>query len=316
MGDNVKNIIASLLAKYLRRTTKGGKAEAVKQQISLQVNAGESEVTFKQGNTIQAMNSTLDSHEGQTHHNGFGSGNETGDSPLRLPDCSETLQKTSIDVPGLSDDIKRQLREALVAAELKGEGIEEIERNIRGFLTTDFKWPEFDKWCRIFRKDNAWPYLWDDVGYYIYLKECSIEELTKELKKDQLFTLAEKYQLKVKKSTSKKELINILNASIPKEDRKTVFDIVNQDWYPAFLKAKRLLLCHHLLFSAVNSVEEIRNQYPDGIVKYIEILATGDSCSFCQKKDGKKYRLSSIKKEDLPPYHIGCRCCTAPIVKD
>ena len=74
---------------------------------------------------------------------------------------------------------------------------------------------------------------------------------------------------------------------MPSNDNKNLADIVRELYYPKYMEGKRFLLCHYLLFSENKSVESITSQYPEDIVKYIEILDSDDSCSFCQKRAGK-----------------------------
>lgn len=70
-----------------------------------------------------------------------------------------------------------------------------------------------------------------------------------------------------------------------------------------------------LLFHA-SHLTNMDNYKQSGVVKYVEILATQDSCDACKKISGKRYKLSDVI--ELPYEHctheMGCRCVIIPIV--
>lgn len=64
-----------------------------------------------------------------------------------------------------------------------------------------------------------------------------------------------------------------------------------------------------LVFNAQGK-ETLKEFNESGVVKYIEILATPDSCESCKKLKGKRYKLSEAPKLPNPncTHELGCRC--------
>jgi hypothetical protein len=70
-----------------------------------------------------------------------------------------------------------------------------------------------------------------------------------------------------------------------------------------------------LLFKSQNA--ETKKQYKDsGVVQYVEILATPESCDSCKKLEGKRYKLSEAPELPNPycTHEMGCRCVYLPCV--
>lgn len=215
-----------------------------------------------------------------------------------------------IPIKGISEETKERLRTEIMLGTLKGENPRDTERKIRDFLD-DFEWPEFDEWCRKFKSMNEWPPLWDTIAEYIYLQGYPIEALLEELTKDQLMQLSIEYSANAKKSHKKELIIESLVKKIPEQDRQKILAIVNQEWKPKHLREKRFLLTHSLEFSAT-SLKRIEEQY--GNDEYIEIGIAPDSCSICQQKAKKKFKVATLTEKDIPPFHPGCRCVVLPVI--
>jgi len=64
-----------------------------------------------------------------------------------------------------------------------------------------------------------------------------------------------------------------------------------------------------LVFAAQNK-QTLRQLSESGFVKYVEILATPDSCESCKKLEGKQYRLGETPTLPNPncTHELGCRC--------
>lgn len=71
-----------------------------------------------------------------------------------------------------------------------------------------------------------------------------------------------------------------------------------------------------LLFLGINKAT-IAGYRRSGVVREVEILATGDSCEDCVKLASGSYTLDEVP--ELPYEHctseMGCRCCFAPVIR-
>jgi hypothetical protein len=69
-----------------------------------------------------------------------------------------------------------------------------------------------------------------------------------------------------------------------------------------------------LLFNAL-SIANLK-QYKENGIKYIEVLATPDSCEACKKLQSKRYRIDKAPKLPNPNciHELGCRCVYLPCV--
>lgn len=64
----------------------------------------------------------------------------------------------------------------------------------------------------------------------------------------------------------------------------------------------------------------IKSYCDSGVVNFVQVLATVDSCEACKKWQGKKIPLQSAKSLKILPiincsHKNGCRCCYIPIVE-
>lgn len=68
------------------------------------------------------------------------------------------------------------------------------------------------------------------------------------------------------------------------------------------------------------SRERSINSYCEsGVVDFVQVLSTADSCEACKRWQGKKIPLQDAKKLKILPikdcsHKKGCRCCYLPIV--
>lgn len=229
-------------------------------------------------------------------------------NPLFVKNYVEQLKQLEIPIQDVPDDVITNFRVELMLGTLKGENVKDTERRTRDIID-DFKWPEFDDWCIKYKTAGDWPPLWDVIADYTYLQEASIDVLLQELTKQQLLSLSKEYAVQVKKSAKKDELINVIAPSIPENQKRNILDIVNLKWKPRYLRKKRFLLLHTVSFRST-SKERIDDKYSKD--KFIRISSTPDSCTFCKSKAVEKLKVSGIKKDDIPPFHPGCRCLVIP----
>jgi hypothetical protein len=215
-------------------------------------------------------------------------------SEIKLPDIS-----------GVSDDAKIHLKKIISDNTLD---IARMERQARNFLN-DFQWPEFDDWLNRFKQIAYWPYMWGSIGAYLEIQDASLSDLLNELTKDQLLRLANESAISTKKSHSKKQLLDSISKATPGPDRLKVLEIVNQEWHPRYLRDKRTVLIHSMLFrsNVKERLDRIKDPDTISIIKHIEISAT-DDCPICKEKSKNKLNLTSVTETDLPPFHPGCRC--------
>jgi hypothetical protein len=70
-----------------------------------------------------------------------------------------------------------------------------------------------------------------------------------------------------------------------------------------------------LVFNARNKVT-LNGYAESGVVRYVEILATKDSCESCKKSIGKRFELNEVPKLPNPncTYKSGCRCVYLPCI--
>lgn len=78
----------------------------------------------------------------------------------------------------------------------------------------------------------------------------------------------------------------------------------------ALHNAKSALLAHTQMAVAVE-IDKLKDWQKWG-TKMVEIGTTPDSCSWCAKYTGKKMRISTLIKKQIPPIHPGCRCSVLP----
>ncbi|MFQ5715270.1 MAG: hypothetical protein ACE5GU_14680 [Candidatus Scalinduaceae bacterium] len=212
---------------------------------------------------------------------------------------------------GIDDYRKEQLRLEKI--------LRDVESKSRDVLI-DFEWPEFDKFCKLFKESGEWPHLWDTIAKYTYLQECSIEELLNELTKKQLFETADKYSANVKKNYKKEKIIEVLIGTISENDKDKLLEIVNQEWKPKFLDTKRYLLEDALdsYYPKLTGIKELfyEENEAGAHIKQIEIDAAGfNDCSICSDMHGKKFKVKSLDKKNIPPFHPGCRCVILPVIE-
>jgi hypothetical protein len=227
--------------------------------------------------------------------------------------ASETMDVLSSDFPGISKEIKDRIVEIMrSSAYARAEAVED---ELRKVVLTDFEWPEFDAWCKVFEKNDDWPYFWGDIAYYKEPTDnLSNEDLLDALHRNQLLSLADEYGVKVKKSISKKELVKVLGEPIPSEGRQFVIDTIDRIAFPKYLKAKLFLLGWHLKYCNEYAMKNVKKKYPAYAAKYVRIETLSLSCSVCRKHAGRKLLIADLTRKDLPPFHIGCRCGVEPIL--
>lgn len=70
-----------------------------------------------------------------------------------------------------------------------------------------------------------------------------------------------------------------------------------------------------LLFNSQNK-ETLKQYGESGVVQYVEILATPNSCESCKKLQGKRYKVNEAPKLPNPncTHELGCRCVYLPCV--
>jgi hypothetical protein len=225
----------------------------------------------------------------------------------------ETRDILSSHFPGMSKDIKNRVVDIMKSSIYARA--EFVEDELRKVVLTDFEWPEFDAWCKVFEKSEDWPYFWGDIAYYMEPTEnCANEDLLDALHKNQLLPLADKYGVKIKKSMSKKDLVKVLGGSIPSEGRQFVIDTLERIAFPKYLKAKLFLLGWHLKYCNEYAVKNVKKKYPAYMAKYVRIETLPVSCSVCRKHGREKLLIAALTQKDLPPYHIGCRCSVEAIL--
>lgn len=231
-------------------------------------------------------------------------------NPIYSESYVSELNKMDIPIKGVSDEVKKKLKTEIMLGTLKGENPKDTERRTRDFIE-DFEWTEFDEWCKRFKSMNEWPPLWETIAEYTYLQDYPLESLLEELTKEKLMELSAEYSANAKKSHKKELIISSLLKVITEKDRYKVLAVVNELWKPRYLREKRFLLTHSLEFSAT-SLKRIKAQYQND--DFIEIGTTADSCSICKQQEKKKFKVSTLTDNDIPPFHPGCRCVVLPVV--
>ncbi len=70
-----------------------------------------------------------------------------------------------------------------------------------------------------------------------------------------------------------------------------------------------------LLFNSQHK-ETLKQYGESGVIQYVEILATPNSCESCKKLQGKRYKLNEAPKLPNPSctHELGCRCVYLPCV--
>jgi hypothetical protein len=70
-----------------------------------------------------------------------------------------------------------------------------------------------------------------------------------------------------------------------------------------------------LLFNSRNK-ETLKQYSESGVVQYVEILATPESCESCKMLESKRYKVSEAPKLPNPncTHELGCRCVYLPCV--
>ncbi len=326
MGSILAVILVVAIIYFLFKYSKGTKSEntpvkADSQKKTFSVQAKEettpqeywqkSKEALNNGNIDKATELAFQARKKEAESKGyeFAESSPFG-NPLYTKSFVLEMKKMDIPIKGISDETKEKLRIELMLGTLKGENPINTERKTREFLQ-DFEWQEFDKWCLIFKEKGEWPPLWDDIAEYFFMQEYPIEILLHFLKKEHLLQLATDYSVEMKKSLKKEDMISTLHIAMPETDREKILAIVKELWMPRYLREKRFLLLHTLEFSAT-SLKRIKEQY--GSDEYIEIAITPYSCSICKQKEKKKLKVSTLKQDDLPPFHPGCRCGVLPVI--
>lgn len=77
----------------------------------------------------------------------------------------------------------------------------------------------------------------------------------------------------------------------------------------------------NLIIFDLNKYKGLRTiaEYRRNSIEEYEVLATLDleACPQCGKMDKKVYKVSDAKiGVNCPPFHCGCRCCTAPFIRE
>lgn len=140
----------------------------------------------------------------------------------------------NLPIHGVSEELTIQLKQIIRDNTLDIAG---MERKARSFLN-DFQWPEFDDWFDRFKQMDYWPYMWGSIGSYVQIQNASLPDLLKELTKDQLQNLAGEDSVPIKKSHSKKQILDSFEKATTKPDRTKVLEIVNQNGVPAICVIK------------------------------------------------------------------------------
>lgn len=227
----------------------------------------------------------------------------------RMEDA-EKIRKKDLPILGVPEATKDEVRGILAENAAKGANPKDVYVKVAKALTP-FDWPEFDKWVKIFREAGEWPPLWDDVAEYYYAKDAAtMEELVSWLNKDTLLKLAGQYELKLQNKAKKQECIDEILKVITDDYRQNVFNLLYPEGDNSLHKTKSALLAHTA--SMGHNVKELQQQYNEPGER-IEISPAPDCCSWCAKHEGKIYRVATIKQENLPPFHPGCRCCFKPV---
>jgi hypothetical protein len=223
---------------------------------------------------------------------------------------ADQFSKMSLPITGAIDEDIIKVKEIIKAALSKGENPRQIGGKIATALSP-FQWEDFDIWVKRFRKAGEWPPLWDDVAEYYYAQEeASVEELIALLKKEDLLQVAEKKGINLKKSAKKDEMLAVLNVSLTDTDRQDVLVLLYPEGDKALHKAKSYLLGHTVMALSVEKVK-LANWQKWGI-KFVEIMTTPDSCTWCEKFADKKMKIETLIKQQIPPIHPGCRCTILP----
>lgn len=220
------------------------------------------------------------------------------------------IKEIDIQIFGPSGKSLKEAKELMAECASRGANPKEITGNLAGTLEP-FEWPEFDKWVKIFREAGEWPALWEDIAeYYNAIDHESAEGLLYWLKKDGLLRLAEIKGLTLKKTLKKETMLAEIAAVVSKNDKPTVLQLIWPDGDKSLHRAKSALLAHTVSMGC--DMKELHEKYVNPNDR-IEIDPAPDCCSWCEKKSGKKYRVATIKQENLPPFHPGCRCGILPV---
>lgn len=213
-------------------------------------------------------------------------------------------------ITGAADEDMKKAQAIMAESASKGENPKHIGGKIAAALPS-FQWEDFDIWLKRFREAGEWPPLWEDVAEYYYAQEVApVEELLASLKKDVLLQLAGKKGITLNKSAKKDDMLSALSSLLTDTDRQEVLSLLYPDGEKALHRAKSELLGHT---ETARSVEKVKlADWQKWGTKLVEIGTTPDSCSWCAKYAGKKMKIETLIKKQIPPIHPGCRCSIRP----
>ena len=64
------------------------------------------------------------------------------------------------------------------------------------------------------------------------------------------------------------------------------------------------------------NIKELHKFKEEGVsIGQIEILPADTTCLICKEMGNKKFNIDTLKKENIPPFHPGCRCTILPVIQ-
>ncbi len=239
-------------------------------------------------------------------------------NPLHAKRAASEVERFEIPIAGVSQETIAKLKAEVTLGVLKGESPRATERQTRDFLE-DFEWPEFDQLCNKLISTDEWPPFLEIVSSYYAIQTFPIEQLLKELKKEQLLQLSREYSVNAKKHHTRDAIIKSLVNIIPEQDRVKILTLVNEKWKPRYLREKRYLLIHMLTMDAYHDATLSEFEAAEKVIGLpikVQWWTAKDACvcSICSSLHGKIYTREEIREMGVP--HPGCRCCLLSYIVD
>lgn len=218
--------------------------------------------------------------------------------------AAQAVKQTSISSTDLDQGTLGKVLEAAAASASKGES--PIHSKVKSLLPDDFEWKEYDQWLVRFEQEGVWPWeaacdLWaftDEAELY------ELDELLKQLSKDELLTAAEHAGIHVHKSKTKAVIAAELAVGGGVDAKAKAIELITKKLQAAAIREKKELFASWV---QVNNYE--KNKVKRWGDKYVELAVAPDACPLCQAFKGKK-----LHADNLPELHPGCRCTFMPIV--